>query len=200
MCKFPVCSALLGMLSCRMSQHTVPSYQENTTVTLSNNFFLQLSKEKSKTRDQFQTKKSTPGSWLEAINYLLTSPSDLHKKVPVWLCSLLILHYSTSFPTTSISLASECLLDVGISGLLNQILHWDSSAWPIWNYIVFLLICVVLDALLLTWSQREEHERAFLCVWADGGCWGTDVFFSSQSHTVADVKTQRHIQTEAYNL
>lgn len=31
-----------------MSQHTVPSYQENTTVTLLNNFFLPLSKEKKK--------------------------------------------------------------------------------------------------------------------------------------------------------
>lgn len=162
MCKFLVCSAYLGMLSCKMSQHTVPSYQENTTVTLSNNFFLPLSKEKSKTRDQFQTRKVPQEvGWRQLITCL---PQICIKRCLFGFVLLLILHYSAPFPTMSISLASECLLDVGISGLLSQVLQRGNSAWPIWNYHVSSDLCHIrCIAVYLGRRERSVSVHFSVC-------------------------------------
>lgn len=183
MCKFHVCSAHLGVLSCKMSQHTVPSYWENTTVTLSNNFFFSnYQKKKAKQEISFRPRKVPQEvGWRQLITC-----QDL-PQICIKRCLFGFVHFlycTTPFPTTSISLASECLPDVGISGLLNQILHWDSSAWPIWNYIVFLLICVILDALLLTWVTERG---AWVCISLCASWWQLlgyrCVFLQSVTHS-----------------
>lgn len=176
--------------------------QKNTTIALSKNFFFfpPLSKEKNKIKDQFQTKKSTPGNRLEAISYLSTSLSDLHKveKIPVWLCSAICIALLYSFPNSVRQPGIWMPAGVGPSELLNQVFWWDNSAWPIWSWCVSSnLSCIRSVAFYLGLGERGALACISLCVVMAVSGWLC--FSRSHSQTQTDVKNQRYIQAEAYN-